>query len=1072
MFVNGMVVVVGMLTLIFLLSLSWRRKTAVKEMKHIEELDSREVDLYTSIEQLRDPLSRYTIRYAHLQQENGTLADKLRRKDTRVREEFEKIEQDHAKFLKNDYDPMKQERSEDFKFERGQTNLRKVHRLRDLWPVDPPGPAEEIKAQLKEVRRLTGNLTSVFTDLEYLRKQIFPEGSFEELEVLPCLVDKKTEDSAAEAGADAETPTPETQEAERNDVINIDDPVPQSGAKQDKRQDQLGQSRREEEPAPDTARKSSEPAADGSLALQLDGLRPFAHPLLSRALVRGGSPVPSDKATGEGLDAVVLDRAGWVFIGKRNNPRGGGGLSERIYEWLGISDAQGRFPSDVHNHFSVDVARATGRAKFCTYRPGQHVIHCIDPGIADARESVYDLAQAYYHVFSEFCVAIEPSGPAAGGGSVPRTLRLEPLSSGGFSVDEAIRPHLARLTWCALSMAFAMLPGNAQEWLGAASFEFCLREHGDVDLYERELEERKACARSKPDLDENCGRLVARGGTFEWVRRDNAAIDRFERLASLALTEQATRNGGYMLPRGRSVELSRVDDMLEGTRPREADGPMPRSSPSGTRITWAEVGVTVIEAAVKSQNAGRRTCAVNAASTYSVGGGVTSGGRHALEESMCIVSTLLTSLRKASSRFGVSANNSHNSRLQRYVPVEGCIVSPHVEVFRKDDGLGYEFLETSAELAGVISVAMFNINTRVRNNPVDAPENFATYCRQVRRKFKAMFCAAADLGAEVIVCPDIGCGAFGNDHLIVGALLGSVLREFPGLVSDVVLTGPQAFWEAAVQAQSGQEVLLKSPEFFGRGESLNLERLISGGGPLAAADSGFSGGVEGQGAGAQGKGAKGKDSGKDGAGKGTGGSLPSSAASLSRDAPLGSKGSLKGSAPGSKGSLKGSTMGSPPGTMESLGKGAMPPGSTRSLSSMGSPPGTMESLGKGAMPPGSSRTIPGTSQSLSNDVTASVGSLPGSGALNLRGFPGGTGGPSDIRAPGSAPGSTGSLKGGPSDIRADFPGSAPGSTGSLKGKKGGKAKGKGGGKELGGKGTQFLPPFEEQPIEQGGPPHV
>jgi len=145
--------------------------------------------------------------------------------------------------------------------------------------------------------------------------------------------------------------------------------------------------------------------------------------------------------------------------------------------------------------------------------------------------------------------------------------------------------------------------------------------------------------------------------------------------------------------------------------------------------------------------------------------------------------------------------------------VDGCIVSPFVEVFREGSNDGYGFLPSPVKLQGVCSVAMFNMNPRVSDSPLDAPRDFKTYCRQAKMKFRSVVMSAVELGAEVLVCPDVGCGVFGNDPEVLGTMLGQVLRE-PEARVQVLLTGQVAFAEAVKRAASGVEVELTPPAYF------------------------------------------------------------------------------------------------------------------------------------------------------------------------------------------------------------------------------------------------------------------
>ncbi|OLP94271.1 hypothetical protein AK812_SmicGene23716 [Symbiodinium microadriaticum] len=126
---------------------------------------------------------------------------------------------------------------------------------------------------------------------------------------------------------------------------------------------------------------------------------------------------------------------------------------------------------------------------------------------------------------------------------------------------------------------------------------------------------------------------------------------------------------------------------------------------------------------------------------------------------------------------------------------------------------------------------MFNMNPRVSDSPLDAPREFKAYCHQaagrsleqgdappppnraVKQKFRAVVNSSAQIGAEVLVCPDVGCGVFGNDPQVLGTLFGEVLREpLPeGALKEaemtpvVLLTGQVAFAEAVKKAASGEK---------------------------------------------------------------------------------------------------------------------------------------------------------------------------------------------------------------------------------------------------------------------------
>lgn len=190
---------------------------------------------------------------------------------------------------------------------------------------------------------------------------------------------------------------------------------------------------------------------------------------------------------------------------------------------------------------------------------------------------------------------------------------------------------------------------------------------------------------------------------------------------------------------------------------------------------------------------GRKVAAVSAASAYHPGGGASSGGRHALEESFCICSPLIRSLFAAEDTSVRSDQGPGTaSGLQQHIPSLACVVSPHVEIFRETADYGYGFLDKPISIHGVISVAMFNRNPGVTDSPLDSPEDPMTYVRMTGQKFEAIMGAAIDLGVEVLVMPDIG----------------MVLRKYNGAIPQVAIVSATApFVNACMCAFRGEDPL-------------------------------------------------------------------------------------------------------------------------------------------------------------------------------------------------------------------------------------------------------------------------
>jgi len=267
--------------------------------------------------------------------------------------------------------------------------------------------------------------------------------------------------------------------------------------------------------------------------------------------------------------------------------------------------------------------------------------------------------------------------------------------------------------------------------------------------------------------------------------------------------------------------------------------PLPHNPQWGSTVTSISlVQQTVLDAAVeRARQANTRVVAVNAASAYQAGGGFHSGGRHALEESMCVQSTLFVSLERAqklSRGKGVKApcwvkpsKRKDGEPWKMHIPDDGAILSPSVEVFRQGTNAGYIFENSPTKLAAVVSIAMPNCNEGVRDAPVDAElddelpvdvsftpgidkKDDLVYIAQLERKWRAALVAAAYYtDATCLVLPDAGCGVFENPPAVVGAAFGRVLaQEFSTRFAEVVVA---VFGDKGVEfGRAAQDTFAKS----------------------------------------------------------------------------------------------------------------------------------------------------------------------------------------------------------------------------------------------------------------------
>ncbi|CAK9079505.1 DUF2263 domain-containing protein [Durusdinium trenchii] len=360
---------------------------------------------------------------------------------------------------------------------------------------------------------------------------------------------------------------------------------------------------------------------------------------------------------------------------------------------------------------------------------------------------------------------------------------------------DRLERYMAEITWSSIVLAFGMMPTAQQEILRNSSIEVCIFKKAEFKLYEQKLKEKKnlldSSMANKLKLTETFGAVPDKGG-FDWVRTKNMPTDRLERLACFTRTAHALAAQGFTSQAGEvKLELQPTISGTEVVRASAFNG-----TGSGRKLLHHE-NLTVMEVALKTQSSGKMTMAVNAASAYQVGGGVMSGGRHALEETWCTMSTLLPSLQKVQwqDRRDTSHAPPGGHHLHQHIPVDACVLSPAIQVFRDTSAKGYRFQERPVTLTGVCSMAMFNMNSRVADSPLDAPREFTEYCKQVKDKFKAAMACMLKLKATVLVCPDVGCGVFENDPEVMGCLLGEVVLDYPGDL-EVIATGKPAFFDA------------------------------------------------------------------------------------------------------------------------------------------------------------------------------------------------------------------------------------------------------------------------------------
>lgn len=349
-------------------------------------------------------------------------------------------------------------------------------------------------------------------------------------------------------------------------------------------------------------------------------------------------------------------------------------------------------------------------------------------------------------------------------------------------------------------------------------------------------------------------KLLKRGGSFEWLRKDNDEGSRSDRRAVALETQEAARQGWYW-HKGSRVMLPACENTISGTRiiSRSGDWPSLKETPSfGSTMVSIAAESTALDAARPLVQRGRRVAIVNAASAHHVGGGFASGGRHALEEAFCVQSTLFQSLQRASQeafrcttrgcsratwngesgqaccrtctrssgsshgpdcekRCSLSVNKVAARAKQSYIPADGAVFSPNVEIFRAGTLDGYETLPEPLQLAVVASISMPNLNSGVRDAPVSKYESADRYIKAISQRWRAALRVACIVGATDIVCPDVGCGVYANDSTIVGRALAAILcSEYWGFIEHVWLVGNPTFSGAVMQTVGSERTKVVS----------------------------------------------------------------------------------------------------------------------------------------------------------------------------------------------------------------------------------------------------------------------
>lgn len=163
-----------------------------------------------------------------------------------------------------------------------------------------------------------------------------------------------------------------------------------------------------------------------------------------------------------------------------------------------------------------------------------------------------------------------------------------------------------------------------------------------------------------------------------------------------------------------------------------------------------------------------KVAVLNFASSTHVGGGVV-WGASAQEESLCRCSTLYFCLNTPRNLSGFyyphkDLNNLHN---------DDIIYTPNVMIFRNED---FTELKDGYREVDVITCAAPNIKDNGKGTTVvlDEERMFILFYR----RFKRIFEVASHYEVEHLILGAFGCGAFGNDPLVVSQACRYAMKDF------------------------------------------------------------------------------------------------------------------------------------------------------------------------------------------------------------------------------------------------------------------------------------------------------
>ena len=228
-------------------------------------------------------------------------------------------------------------------------------------------------------------------------------------------------------------------------------------------------------------------------------------------------------------------------------------------------------------------------------------------------------------------------------------------------------------------------------------------------------------------------------------------MTRDERVAIYENTVRIVKKGFYVSPKGKEIEITDTDKMVDGTKFYGKKVVIDYDSLPKYETKIEVIDNDCLYAAKNLINKGLNPCVLNMASFHTPGGGVTRGSS-AQEESIFRRTNIFKSLyqfNEIGSAYGIK------QREERY-PLDynfGGIYTPNVTVFKASEGDDCILLEEPYKI-GVVSVAAVK-NPRVENGKL-VPWVVDT----LKCKIRQILDIALENGHDSIVLSAFGCGAY------------------------------------------------------------------------------------------------------------------------------------------------------------------------------------------------------------------------------------------------------------------------------------------------------------------------